>query len=323
MDIYSSGSYLNDFEAEMAEMFGKEAALFFPTGTMAQQIALRIWCEQRQRFTVAMHPTAHLEWAEHSGYQFLHGIHRLQFDAPESLRNRILTVDDFESMGQLPGAMLLELPYRPLGGQLPSWDELVEMSQWARERGIPFHMDGARIWACRPHFNKSYAEIAALFDSLYISFYKDIGGISGAMLLGTKVFIEEARVWQIRHGGRIITHGPALVSAKLGLSRVLPQIDQWVARAQEIAEVMNSADGVSTNPNPPQSNMFQLFIRGETEVLLERHLTLAEETGTYLFRKLQPSSVPGIAQTEIHCRENSLRFDLEALPSFLEKLVAS
>src|SRR5262245_46126467 len=68
-DDYGSGPYLADFEAEIAELFGKEAAVFMPSGTMAQQIALRIWCEKRHNFTVAMHPTAHLEYAEHLGYQ--------------------------------------------------------------------------------------------------------------------------------------------------------------------------------------------------------------------------------------------------------------
>jgi threonine aldolase len=70
-----------------------------PSGTMAQQIALRIWCEKRKNFTVAMHPTAHPETAEYQGYQYLHQIKRLQFGAPEFLTNRILQVDDLESLG--------------------------------------------------------------------------------------------------------------------------------------------------------------------------------------------------------------------------------
>jgi threonine aldolase len=289
---------------------------------MAQQIALRIWCERRRNFTVAMHPTAHLEWAEHSGYQFLHNIHRIQFGAPEFNRYQLLTVDDLEKIGQEPGAILLELPYRPLGGALPSWEELSDMSRWARAKGIPFHLDGARIWSCRPHFDKSFAEICSLFDSVYISFYKDIGGISGAMLLGTEEFIQEARIWQVRHGGRIISHGPALVSARIGLGNVLPQIDDWVRKAQAIAFAMNAVEGISTNPNPPHSNMFQVFIRGDAEQLVDRHMELAEETGTFLFGNLRQSPVPGIAMTEIHCRENALAFDLSPGRRFLERLVS-
>ena len=134
-----------------------------PSGTMAQQIALRIWCANSNNFTVAMHPTAHPETAEHLGYQFLHGIKRIQFGGPEFVRNRMLTVNDFKALGSLPGAILLELPYSPLGGMLPEWDDLLVISQWAREKKIPTHLDGARIWQCRPFYGKEYREIAELF----------------------------------------------------------------------------------------------------------------------------------------------------------------
>ncbi len=98
-DGYGSGDYLESFEAEIAGLFGKEAGVFMPSGIMAQQAALRVWCEQRHNFTLAMHPTTHLEFAEHSAYTFLHGFKRLQFGAPEFLRDRILTVDDFDALG--------------------------------------------------------------------------------------------------------------------------------------------------------------------------------------------------------------------------------
>ncbi|RPJ45933.1 MAG: aminotransferase class I/II-fold pyridoxal phosphate-dependent enzyme, partial [Chloroflexi bacterium] len=84
-DRYGEGEYVGEFEREIAELFGKESAVFMPSGTMAQQIALRIWCEKRNNFTVAMHPTAHPELAEQQGYQYLHQIKRLQFGAPEFL----------------------------------------------------------------------------------------------------------------------------------------------------------------------------------------------------------------------------------------------
>jgi threonine aldolase len=221
-DAYGSGAGLFQFEREVAELFGKEAAGFMPSGTMAQQIALRIWCEERRNFTVAMHPTAHPEFAEQMGYQVLHHLQRVQFGAPEFLRDRMLTREDFERLGRVPGVALIELPYRPLGGPLPTWDELGAIHAWAREREVRLHMDGARVWQCRPFYGREYREIADLFDSVYVSFYKDIGGLCGAMLMGPAAFIDEARVWQIRHGGRLVTQGPSWVSAKLGLRRVLP-----------------------------------------------------------------------------------------------------
>lgn len=319
-DRYGEGEYLNSFEAEIAALFGKEAAVFMPSGTMAQQIALRIWCEKRRDFTVAMHPTAHPELAEHLGYQYLHGIKRIQFAAPEFIGNRILTVKDLEGLGKEPGVILLELPYRPLGGELPAWEDLVEMSGWARQRGIPFHMDGARVWACRPFLQHDFQAIAGLFDSLYVSFYKDLGGLAGSMLIGSAAFIKEARLWQRRHGGNLPGMGPLYVSARQGYQQILPQIGSWVKRAQEIAAVFSRFERVTIRPNPPQVNFFQMYIRGDAEALVQRHLELAEETGTFLFYGLASTMVPGVSMTEIHCWENALRFDLEKLPAFLERL---
>lgn len=319
-DRYGEGEYLAGFEAEIAALFGKEAAVFLPSGTMAQQIALRIWCEKSNDFTVAMHPSAHLEGAEHLGYQYLHGIKRIQFSAPEAIGSRMLTARDLQGLGKKPGAVLLELPYRPLGGELPPWDDLAEMSAWARENWIPFHLDGARIWSCRPFYRKSFAEIAALFDTLYVSFYKDLGGLAGSMLIGPAVFIREARIWQRRYGGNLPTLSPLYVSARLGVQNTLPKIDRFVERAKEVAALFAVSEQVVVRPNPPQVNFFQVYLKGEAAALTQKHLALAEKTGTYLFNSINPTMVPGISMAEVHCWENSLDFKLVGLPPFLHDL---
>ena len=322
LDRYGSGDYLSAFENEVAEIFGKPAAVFLPSGTMAQQIALRIWCERSNNFTIVMHPTAHPEFAEQFGYLFIQGLQRLQFGAPETLGNRMLTLKDFQSLGKKPGAILLELPYRPLGGQLPEWEELIAIHAWAQENKIPFHLDGARIWQCKPFYSKEYHQIGNLFDSLYVSFYKDLGGLCGSMLLGPDDFIQEAKLWQIRYGGRLFTQGPFIVSDRLGMQRVLPQIDSWVERAGQVSAILSEFDQLTVNPNPPHVNFFQLYVKGDPEQMTERHMNIAEETGTFLFHNLNQTAVPGLGVTEIHCFENALRFDLDSLRPFLEKWLA-
>jgi threonine aldolase len=320
-DMYGAGESLARFEGELAEMLGKEAAVFMPSGTMAQQIALRIWCERNHNFTIAMHPTAHLEFAEHLGYQYLHQIRRIQFGGPEFLRERMLKAEDFENLGQKPGAVLLELPYRELGGQLPTWDELLAIQDWVKSRDIPFHMDGARLWQCRPFYQKSYQEIATLFDSVYVSFYKDLGGLCGSALLGPAEFIQESRVWLRRHGGNLKTQGPFWASARLGLNRVVPQIDRWVERARETAEILSQFDQITIQPNPPHVNFFRLYIRGDAAALTERHMELSKETGTFLFHGLQTAAIPGMAVTELRFEESSLAFDMEQLRPFVERMI--
>ena len=100
-------------------------------------------------------------------------------------------------------ALVIELPQREIGGRLPSWDDLVAQVEHARSRGAAVHLDGARIWEAGPFYGRPLAEIAALFDSVYVSFYKGLGGLAGSMLLGEDDVITEARAWRQRHGGTL------------------------------------------------------------------------------------------------------------------------
>jgi len=268
-----------------------------------------------------MHPTSHLEFAEQLGYQFLHGIHRLQFGVPELLGNRLLTPGDLEELGEKPGAVLLELPCRPLGGALHPWKDLLAIQAWARGRNIPLHLDGARIWQCRGFYGKTFAEIGELFDSIYVSFYKDLGGLCGCMLAGPDDFIRASRVWQRRYGGNLFTQSPFVASARIAVEKTLPNLEDWVIRAREVASAFTKSPGVSVYPDPPHVNFFRLYIAGDHERLNARHLELADETGTWLFGGLGPSAVAGIATTEIHVWENAMRFDLQALQPFMERLL--
>jgi threonine aldolase len=321
-DVYGAGADLRAFESEVADLLGMPDAVFMPSGTMAQQIALRIWCERSGRSTVAMHPTSHLETAEYLGYQFLHNIRRLQFGAPEFISRRLLTLADFVSLPVKPGAIILELPMRPLGGQLPAWDELVSISHWARANQIPLHLDGARLWQCEHFYQQSLAQIATLFDSVYVSFYKDLGGLAGCMLLGDSAFIAESRVWQRRHGGNLYTQGPYVAAARQGMRQRLPEMSSWVLRAQEVAAILSAIDGVIINPDPPQVNLFQLLIRGDAETLTRHHHKLAAESGTFVFSALGQAAIPGYGMTEIHIWENAMAFDLSLLVPFMTRLLA-
>ncbi len=321
-DNYGSGDYIAEFESDVAGMFGKEAAVFMPSGTMAQQIALRIWCEKDRNFSIALHPSSHLITAEHGGPLFLHNLKRLQFGSYEAVGDRMLTVEDFEGLGARPGAILTELPYRPLGGVLPTWDELNAITDWARDHDIPHHMDGARIWQCRPFYKKNYDEISTLFDSVYVSFYKDLGGIAGSILMGSEAFIAEARVWLRWQGGNLVTQGPLVAAAKVGLEKTLPQIDGWVEKAHEIAAILTSFDEITINPDPPHTNMLRLYIRGDHETLLERHNELAKETGTFILSGLHPSPVPGVATAEMMFFENAMSFDVKQLKPFVERMLS-
>lgn len=190
-DRYGEGGVVAELEAEVAQMLGKPAALFLPSGTMAQQIALRVHADARQRRTVAFHPTCHLELHEGGAYHRLHAL----VGRPIGDARRLLTLADFDDVHETLAAVVWELPQREIGGRLPPWEDLVAQVEWARSRGAATHLDGARLWECTAYYRRSLADIAGLFDTVYVSFYKALGALSGCCLVGPTDVLDEAREW--------------------------------------------------------------------------------------------------------------------------------
>jgi len=288
-DRYGAGALIADFEAEVAALLGKEAALFLPSGTMAQPIALRIWADRTGRRAVAFHPTSHLEIHEEGAYRALHGLRGVLVGS----RHLPLTRADLDAVREPVGTLLLELPQREIGGQLPTWDELEAQCAWARARGAVLHLDGARLWECRPFYGRDYADIAGLFDSVYVSFYKILGGIAGAALAGPADLIAEARVWQRRQGGNLVHLFPYVLAARKGMAERLGRIDAYVAHARAVAAALVGPPELTLLPSPPPTNMFHLFLKGERAALERALLEVAAESGVWLFHPLRPCQLPG------------------------------
>ena len=139
-DWYGDGGVVAILEEEVRELLGKEAAVFMPSGTMAQQIALRIHADRTGRHVVAFHPTSHLELHEDKAYQRLHGLVGRTVGSAREL----ITLADLEAIDEPLAALLIELPQREIGGRLPAWDDLVSQVEHVRGRGAAVHLDGAR-----------------------------------------------------------------------------------------------------------------------------------------------------------------------------------
>ncbi|WP_123041051.1 threonine aldolase family protein [Cohnella candidum] len=255
-DRYGTGAVIEDFQAKMAALLGKEAAVFFPSGTMAQQIALRIWCDEKSLKKVAYHPLSHLEIHEQDGLKELHGIQTVLL----ADRDRVIELEDVKGMTENVACILLELPQREIGGQLPSFETLVGISDYCREKGIGLHLDGARLLEVLPYYGKTAAEVCALFDSVYLSFYKGIGGIAGAILAGDSEFLSKSKIWKRRYGGDLISLYPYILSADYYYELRAPKMGQYYEDAKELAASFNACHGVSTLPVVPVSNMFHVHI---------------------------------------------------------------
>jgi threonine aldolase len=304
-DRYGGGELLESFEREIAELLGKEAAVFMPSGTMAQQIALRIHCERRNLRTVALHPQSHLLISENSALTRLQNLRPI----PIGERNRLYSLDDLTAVSERIGALLLELPERNIGGALRPWNEVAGIAQWTRENGIALHLDGARLWESQPYYGVSLAEMSGVFDTVYVSFYKILGAIAGAALAGPKDLIDEARGWQWRHGGRLVQQYPMIVSARLGLKRFLPRVPQYCSRAQRIAQILSEFEDVRITPNPPPTNMMHVYVRGDRDRLREAALRLSDETRVWMPSSWNTTAVPDWTMFELSCGEGSLAID--------------
>jgi threonine aldolase len=279
-DRYGEGGAVAALEAETCKVLGKPAAAFFPSGTMAQQVALRIHADRRGCRVVAFHPTCHLEIHEDGAFKLLHDLLGVTVGNPREL----MTLRDLQAVPGRLAAVLFELPQREIGGALPSWKDLLEQVAYVRSRGAAVHMDGARLWESTPFYRKTPAQVSALFDTVYVSFYKILGGLTGACLAGPEDVIAEARAWRKRHGGTLFAMWPYAASALTGLRKRLPRMPRYHRHAVAIAKELRKAKGVEILPDPPQTNMMRLLLRVDEKTLNANACRIAREQGIYTFK---------------------------------------
>ncbi|MEU6122613.1 beta-eliminating lyase-related protein [Streptomyces sp. NPDC047123] len=321
-DIYGD-AVVADLEAEVARLLGKEDAAFFPTGTMAQQVALRCWAGRTGDATVALHPKAHPEVHEGGAFSVVSGLRTVH----PTREPRLPTADEVRDFGEPFGTLMLELPLRDAGFVLPEWAELEAVVAAARERDAVVHFDGARLWECTPHFGRDLAEIAGLADSVYVSFYKSLAGLGGAALAGPRTLVEEARVWRHRYGGQVFQQFPTAVSALLGLKHTLPRLPDYVAHARVVAGALRAgfeAAGVPwvrVHPERPHTHQFQVWLPYASDVLDEAGLGQAEETGTLLFGRWFADGPPGLSVTEVTVTEEGLEWTAEDVTAAVAEFV--
>jgi len=307
MDRAGKGELVEKLGQRLTELLDKEAVVFMPSGRMAQLIALKLWCNHRGIPRIAVHPRSHIEEREQKAYQEVYGL-KVTWIGDYNRRTRL---KDLSAMAEPVGAIALEIPLRPLGCILPPWDELKAMSEWARSRKIPFHADAARLWEIAPYYERTYAEIAALFDTLYVSFYKGLGGIAGSALAGPADLINEARYYQQRLGGRLNKQFPMLIDALRGLETRLPLMPAFHEKARELAAAIASLPGVLVSPNPPHANAMIIALQGDQDELVDAAIEVAEQTGLWLFDLPVISPIQGMVMFEITVREAALDVSVE------------
>ncbi|GAA4402168.1 beta-eliminating lyase-related protein [Ornithinibacter aureus] len=314
-DRYGDHGQVAALEARLADLLGKPAVAAFPSGVMAQQSMLRVWCDARGSRRVAIPALSHLLSSEDDGPRLLHGFRFEHLTHGPSVPG----VDDLAAIPGPLGAALLELPLRDAGFLLPSWDDLVAFSQACRERGVPLHLDGARIWESAPALGHSPAQIADLADSVYVSFYKGLGGLAGAALAGPVDQIAEARRWRTRMGGTLFTLMPYAVAALRGLDRELPRMAEYHERAVTIAAGLQ-ANGIRVSPSPPHTTAFRIHVERDVDDVNERRVTTMEREQVALTPRWAASEVPGWSWTEFGVGPATMTWEVEEIVDTLVRV---
>lgn len=322
-DMYGDG-VVAALEDRVAALLGTEAAAFFPTGTMAQQVALRCWAGRTGNPTVALHPLAHPEVHERNAFSEVSGLRTVRVtDEP-----RLPTAAEIRDFEEPFGALMLELPLRDAGFVLPTWEELTEVVAAARERDAVVHFDGARLWETTVHFGRPLDEIAGLADSVYVSFYKSLDGFGGAALAGPKTLVEEAKTWRHRYGGMVFEQFPTALAALVGLERELPRLPEYVRHARVVAAAMRegfAAAGVPwvrVHPEEPHTHQFQVWLPYDPDGPAEAAVRQAEETGTLLFPIGWMRGGPGLGFTEVTVGSEGLKWTAADVKAAVADFVA-
>ncbi|WP_300528284.1 beta-eliminating lyase-related protein [Maricaulis sp.] len=275
-DASLAGPAAQRLEGKIAELTGMEAAAWFPTGVMAQCAAAQIHAERTGSRTILLHPSSHLELHEEGGPRHLHHLDPRQIGRwGKPLQAEDLSAD--------AACAFVELPQRHDGGALPDWEALQALKARAAGLGLALHMDGARLWSCRPFYgNRSYAEIAEGFSSLYVSLYKDIGAPIGAVLAGSADFIRQARIWRVRMGGALVAPWPAVPDALRLLDKRLAQMPGFVARACALSKLFSGIEGITVEPSPAHTNMINLRLDCTGDMAREARDDVARVHGVWL-----------------------------------------
>ena len=294
-DFFNTGPTVDKLEQKMADLLGKESALFVHKGVVGQNSALMQWAAQTGRNKIAIHPESHIHLDEALAYKKLLGLEAVMFGR----EGRAISQEDITALPSDLSTITLELPTRRAGFQLPEWQDLQFLKSFAQARQLPIHIDGARLLEAACYWGKSYSDVAAIGDSVYVSLYKTLGAAAGGIIAGDKDFIEQLKPWRTRFGGDLFTAFPYVLTALWGLDNYLPRIAEFHQRALSLSKLIAQKLGPDAIPNPVQCNGFIVQLPINSALLEQRALKLAQESKIWLFDRIFPAG------------ENASRFEIQ------------
>ena len=264
-DVYGEDPTIRRLEERTAEVLGKEAALFVPTGSMGNQLSLRV--HARSGTEVILEGRSHIFHFEMAGMASLSGLLPRPVDAP---RGRMTTDQVAEwirpaSLYYLPrtSVLALENTHNFAGGAVVPRSVVDPLLALAKEKGLATHLDGARLWNAAAALGVSEASLAAGFDSVMTCFSKGLRAPVGSAVAGSTAFVAEARRVRKLFGGGMRQAGVIAAAALVGLEDERVRLPEDHARAKKLAEGLAGIPGIRVNASDVETNIIVLLLEGE------------------------------------------------------------
>jgi threonine aldolase len=258
---------VNKLLERVTELLGNEAALFLPGGTMCNLVAVKTHTDPGD--VVLADRMAHIIRAESGGAAFVSGV----LIEPIASERGIFTPDALnEALERVktapypyappPRLLCVEQTHNFGGGSVWTLDELREVCDFAREKGLATHMDGARLMNAVIASKITAKEFAACVDSVWIDFTKSLGAPMGAVLTGTEEFIAEVRRYKHVFGGALRQVGIVAAGCLYALDHHIDRLQEDHDNAQRLARGLSEIEGIHVRTAKPESNMVFFDVSG-------------------------------------------------------------
>jgi threonine aldolase len=274
-DNYLLGGEVERFEQHWAALLGKEAAVFMPSGTLANQLALRALAGHRRRVIVP--EMSHVYNDTGDACQTLSSLTLIPLapGAAGFTRADVEAVLARTASGRVAadvGAILIESPIRRLSGQMFDRDEATRITAFARERGIGTHLDGARLFIASAYTGISPAEYAAPFDTVYVSLWKCFNSGIGAILAGPKRVLDGMFHVRRMFGGNLAVGWPAALVARHYMDGFLDRMKSAVRISEDFYTAIARHPRVSVSRIPNGTNVTRLTLKGANVAAVRKKL---------------------------------------------------
>lgn len=255
-DVYREDPTINRLEERVAELLGKEAALFVPSGTMSNQVAIKTHTQPGDE--VILEEYCHIYNWEAGSPSFLSGVtcRTVRGDhgvvTLEQLRDKIRPVNDHMVRTKV---VSLENTHNHGGGRIFPLATICEIEKWARQNELIMHLDGARLWNAVVATGTPFQEWAKSFDSVSVCFSKGLGAPVGSALAGGKDFITRARRFRKVFGGAMRQAGVLAAAALYALDHHIQRLAEDHANARIIAAAVRDCSALTLVPPDVHSNL--------------------------------------------------------------------